>query len=108
MTNHADSFAPGWPEGTTAEVEPTTVENLMAHFKRYGLDNSHTGYKKAAQTYKGYASLRQDALVHVGRSGLGLEAYLQLLDLIGYGGWAKAATADWAKLHGVEVDADAV
>ena len=102
--NYADMHPPGWPEGTTKPVEPVTVENLMRHYKAYGLDNSKTGYKRSKQTYKTYSSLRADALVHVGRSGLGLEAYLQLLDLVGYGSWATAATADWNLLHGVDTD----
>ena len=102
--NYADMHPPGWPEGTTAEVQPVTVENLMRHYKAYGLDNSKTGYRGASQTYKGYSSLRADALIHVARSGLGLDAYLQLLDLVGYGSWAIAATVDWQALHGVDPD----
>ena len=91
---HADQPAANLPG-----APPVTVAALFVHARKYGLDNSNTGYRGAEERYKGYSTLRTDSLVHVARTFLTEAAYLQLLEGIGYSGYAEAASADWRALH---------
>lgn len=90
------------PAPTIPGAAPATVTNLLAHFRKYGLDNANTGYRGAAETYAGYSTLRADALVHVARTFLTEAAYIQVLEGIGYGRYEDAARADWRALHDAE------
>lgn len=94
------------PAPTTPGAEPVTVEGLLQHFNKYGLDNSHTGYRGKAERYTGYGTLRTDSLVHTARTFLSERAYLHLLEAIGYAGLDKAASIDWRQAHNIEEDAD--
>ncbi len=89
------------------EAPAVTVEALMRHFKAYGLDNSHTGYRKAAERYTNYKGLREDSMAHVARSFLTKAAYVMLLEAIGYPGYRAEAEADWDDLHGGGADGQA-
>ena len=91
-------FAGRFPEATMLRY-PTTAQSLMTHYHKFGLDNSHTGYKGKAETYASYKKLREDALVFVAISELSEDAYVQILELIGYGRYESAARADWQELH---------
>jgi hypothetical protein len=87
------------PAPQVVGAPPATVANLLTHFRKFGLDNANTGYKGKAETYAGYSTLRADALVHVARTFLTEDAYVQLLEGIGYGRFEDAARADWRALH---------
>lgn len=81
-------------------VPPVTVDSLVRHYKAYGLENAHAGYKGRPAPYKTYKAARRDALVHTARTFLTEDAYVQLLTLVGLDGYEAEARADWQVLHG--------
>jgi len=94
---YGDDRAPAFSNQQDAPA--VTVEALVQHFKAFGMENAHAGYKGRPKPYTTYTAARRDALVHVARTFLTESAYLQLLDL-GLGGWEKQAREDWRQLHG--------
>lgn len=90
--NEAQAVAEGW-------LKPVTVQNLLDHYNKYGLDNHGTGYKGRDEQYRSYNQLRADALVHVARSRLTEDGYLQVLRLVGYDQYEEQARSDWRELH---------
>ena len=92
FSNEADAIAQGL-------IEPVTMANLLAHYRKYGLDNHGTGHRGRDETYATYTKARADALIHVARSRLTEEAYIQVLEAVGYGHMADKARQDWKELH---------
>ena len=84
---------------TTPGMTYLTYEDLIRHYKKFGLDNSHTGYRHAAQTYGGYKKLAKDALVEVAFDYLNQQEYIKLITAIGYGEYADDAYEDWERGH---------
>lgn len=76
-----------------------TVAALLGHYRKYGLDNAHSGYRGKEERYTSYKKAREDALLHVARTFLTERAYIQVLEGCGYHGWEAEAAADWRKLH---------
>jgi len=95
---YGDDRAPNF--SNVEQAPPVTVESLLIHYKQYGLENAHSGYKGRPGVYKTYAQARKDALVHTARTFLTEPAYVQLLDAVGLHGWEAAAREDWRNLHG--------
>ena len=83
------------------EAPPVTMASLLQHFNAYGLENANQrGYRGKPVRYGNYKALRKDALVHVARTFLMEDAYVQLLDRVGYPEYEDQARADWQVLHG--------
>lgn len=98
---YADTRAPTFAN-QLEEAPPVTVDSLVRHYKAHGLENAHAGYKGREKPYTTYSQARKDALVHVARTFLTEDAYVQLLDLVKLGGWEREAREDWRVLHGQE------
>lgn len=92
FANEADLIARG-------VLQPVTVANLLAHYQRYGLDNSQSGYRGKPGVYNSYKDARADALLQVARSRLTEDAYIQVLEAVGYPQFEDAARDDWRSLH---------
>lgn len=92
FANEAQAIAQGM-------IAPVTVANLLKHYQKYGLDNSQDGYRGRPGHYSSYAQVRADALVHVARSRLTEEAYIQVLEAVGYLKYEDKAREDWRSLH---------
>ncbi len=95
---YMEQYAARFPAATEAEY-PVTSDGLVKHFQKYGLDNSHSGYKGKAETYSNYKALRQDCLVLVARTYFAEDTYIQILDVIGYGQYAEQGRADWKEMR---------
>lgn len=95
---YADDPAPYFSNQDAAP--PVTVDSLLLHYRKYGLDNAHTGYKGKPEKYTNYTNARADSLLHVARTFLTEAAYIQVLEGCGYHGWNKAASEDWRRQHG--------
>ena len=78
---------------------PVTSEGLIKHFHKFGLDNSHQGYRGAAVVYKSYKTLREDSLVLVARTFMPEDTYAAILSVIGYAHFEDKARADWNKIR---------
>lgn len=77
-----------------------TVENLLRHYRAYGLDNQHKGNNVGKPVrYATYKQFRNDSLVEVGRANLAEDAYAFLIESLGHPTWADAARADWVKVR---------
>lgn len=71
-----------------------TYDDLITHFNRYGLDNAQTGYRHAPERYRNYERFANDSLVQVAYDYLGTEAYVALVEAVGYGNFKKQARED--------------
>lgn len=75
------------------KTQQPTSENLLRHFKKYGLDNTH---QKHNNVYRSYKALSTDALVEVARAYLAEDAFVFLVGAIGFASWEEAARNDWS------------
>lgn len=83
-----------------ADKAAPTVENLLRHYRAYGLDAQHKGNNVGKPVrYATYKQFRNDSLVEVGRANLSEDAYAFLVDALGHPSWTDAARADWRKVR---------
>lgn len=78
-----------------------TSEGLIQHYRRYGLDNAHAGYKNAPATYKSYNTLREDSLVLVARTHMPEDTYAIIIGVVGYPHFEQKARKDWKDIRGL-------
>lgn len=78
-----------------------TSESLIKHFKRYGLDNAHAGYRNAPAIYKSYKTLREDSLVLVARTYMPEDTYAIIIGVVGYPHFEQKARQDWKDIRGL-------
>lgn len=82
-------------------AERPTLATLLAHAERYGLD-SRDGLKRPTR-YTAFKAFNLDALVEVGLWYLGVEAFILLVEGLGYGHWRTESRAAWHAHRGEEV-----
>ena len=71
-----------------------TFNDLVAHFNRYGLDNAQTGYRNAPERYRSYDRFSSDSLIQVAYDCLSTEAYVALVETVGYSNFKEQARKD--------------
>lgn len=73
--------------------DPVTFEGLLTHFQKYGLSEK-LGHRNKVQRYGSYKKLATDPFVEVAFDYLAENAYVALIEAIGYGHFAEQARAD--------------
>jgi hypothetical protein len=77
-----------------------TLENLLKHVQKFGLENSHeTGYRGRPVTYKSYRQFSADAVVLTARAYLGQEAYAFFVESVGYPQFKEQAREHWQEVR---------
>ena len=85
---------------TQAEEAKPTLENLLRHVNKYGLDAQHKGNNVGKPVrYSTYKQLRNDAAVEVARAYLGEDAYAMFVETVGAKAWTDEARKDWAAVR---------
>ena len=92
------TLAARFPEVTEAQY-PVTSEAMLKHLQKYGMDNSHTGYRGQAERYKSIKALMKDAWVLVAASYFAEETFVQLVDAAGYGQFEAEARKAWKEMR---------
>ena len=92
-----------------------TVDGLLTHYDKYGFDRKkHPGTGIGVENeYSRYSTLREDAIMVVGRNYLPLTGYLELTRKIAVRSghakaapaWAETAARDYAERHGCSPEA---
>ena len=83
------------PEGEVVALERPTLDSLLAHHKKYGLDITHKATKRYTPRYKSWKELAKDSIVEVGIRYLNQEAFVLLIEGIGYSGFREEARTGW-------------
>jgi hypothetical protein len=78
-----------------------TLDNLLKHVKKFGLDNRHEkSYRGRPIRYKNYKALSNDAAVMTARAYLGEESYVFFIEGVGYPEFREEARSHWAEVRG--------
>jgi hypothetical protein len=72
-----------------------SLENIVKHVKRYGLDNKHTGYRGREKPYKNYKAFAKDSAAKAARDNLSEDGYAQFVELYAPSGSDEAARQDY-------------
>lgn len=76
-------------------MDRPTLDSLLLHHKKYGLDIDHKATKRYTPRYGSWKELQKDAIVEVGIRYLGVEAFVLLVEGIGYSGFREEARRGW-------------
>ena len=87
--------------GDVERVTTATMDELLRHVRKYGLDNRASGYRGKPQRYKNYAALAKDTAVEVAFDSFTEDTYAQFIEGIGYGQFADDARTDWIAANDV-------
>lgn len=80
----------------TPATKPT-LEDFVKHFEKYGLENSHSGYRDKPERYKSFNSLQKDSIVATAVHYLTNENFVALVHAVGYQSFADEAAAWWTE-----------
>lgn len=84
-----------------AEAANPTLENLLTHVRKFGLDRHTNGKGQTIENvYSTYKQFAKDAATEVAFSSLSEAAYVRFVTTVGEVAWEDEARKDWQKERG--------
>lgn len=81
-----------------ADIATPTLENLLTHVRKYGLDRKTNGKGEAIENvYSTYKQFAKDSAAEVALASLSEDAYARFVTTVGEPSWEKEARKDYRK-----------